>query len=80
MRDGNFRFAWRRQTVGDLFELVSETMPENNPAGLERSQYADVVAYILSLNGFPSGAEDMPADAPALETHSLARLSNSPLE
>lgn len=76
MSDANFRFAWRRQSVGDLFELVSETMPESSPGGLEPGQYADVVAYILSLNGFDPGDQEMPADAAALEMHSLSSLSN----
>lgn len=74
--DRTFRFSWRRRTVGDLFELVSETMPDDDPGALEAGQYADVVAYILSLNGFEPGGEEMPADAAALELHSLARLSN----
>lgn len=74
--DRTFRFSWRRRTVGDLFEVVSETMPDDDPGALEAGQYADVVAYILSLNGFEPGADDMPADAAALELHSLARLSN----
>lgn len=76
MSDASFRFAWRRQTVGDLFDLVAETMPESRPGSLTPDQYADVVAYILSLNGFAAGDRDMPADAAALEVHSLAALSS----
>ncbi len=76
MSDRNFQFAWRRQTVGDLYELIAETMPESSPGGLAPSEYADVVAYILELNGFEAGDEDMPPDAAALEVHSLAPISN----
>jgi len=37
------------------------TMPLNNPRGLRREQYADILAYILQFNGFPAGQNDLTA-------------------
>jgi S-disulfanyl-L-cysteine oxidoreductase SoxD len=46
-------------TVGDLFDRIRATMPLNNPAGLTRDQYADILAFILKFNGFPAGQKDL---------------------
>jgi mono/diheme cytochrome c family protein len=35
-------------TVGDLYQLISTTMPPGRPTALSPEGYADVVAYLLS--------------------------------
>ena len=62
--------------AGDLFEIVSTQMPEDAPGSLELEQYADIVAFVLRLNGFEPGSGELPADADALGTISLAPLGN----
>ncbi|MBC7505842.1 MAG: cytochrome c [Sandarakinorhabdus sp.] len=52
---GEFVSHYDQLTVGDLFERVRTTMPQNDPATLSRDEYADVVAFLLKSNGFPSG-------------------------
>ena len=42
-------------------------MPEDNPGSLERQEYVDLVAYIFSLNAYPAGAGDLPADDDGLK-------------
>ncbi len=74
--DRQFKFKWRRRTAGDLFEMVSTQMPEDAPGSLELEQYADIVAFVLRLNGFEPGSGELPADADALGTISLAPLGN----
>lgn len=46
-------------TVGDLFDRIRTTMPLNNPNGLSRDQYADILAFILKSNGFPAGTKEL---------------------
>lgn len=46
-------------TVGDLFERIRTTMPLNNPGGLNRDQYADILAFMLKFNGFPAGSREL---------------------
>jgi mono/diheme cytochrome c family protein len=46
-------------TVGDLFDRIRTTMPLNNPAGLSRDQYADILSFILKSNGYPAGQKEL---------------------
>ena len=56
--------------------MVSTQMPEDAPGSLELQQYADIVAFVLRLNGFEAGSGELPPDAAALETISLAPFGN----
>jgi len=64
---GAFADRWSGQTMGEAFDFVSNTMPENDPGGLKPEEYASVLAYILRINGYPVGADDMPASKDALK-------------
>src|ERR1700745_2061023 len=44
-------------TLGDLFDRIRTTMPQDNPGSLMRDQYADILAFILKANALPSGAK-----------------------
>jgi len=46
-------------TVGDLFDRIRTTMPLNNPAGLSRERYADILSFILKSNGYPAGQKEL---------------------
>jgi S-disulfanyl-L-cysteine oxidoreductase SoxD len=59
---GDFMKNWSGKSMGELFKLVSTTMPEDNPGGLKPQQYADVLAYFLKLNEFPAGADELKAE------------------
>lgn len=50
-----------------LFEIVSSTMPEDSPASLSPRAYAQVLAYLLELNGYPPGERELPSDEKGLE-------------
>src|SRR5262245_10447234 len=60
---------WSTGTLADLFDKVSQTMPAppEQPGKLSPQQNADVLAFVLSRNGFPTGAADMPVSADALK-------------
>jgi len=47
--------TWEGRTLALLFETMSTTMPETNPASLPRQNYVDILAYILSLSKYPAG-------------------------
>lgn len=64
-RGDDFEWEWRRRTVWDFYRRLRETMPEDNPGSLRPGTYADVIAYILQLNDYPSGgAELVPEEGP----------------
>lgn len=61
-----FRIAWAGRPLSDLFGYISELMPKNEPGTLTPREYSQVLAYLLSLNGMPAGAEELPTDAKVL--------------
>ncbi|HTX36168.1 MAG TPA: cytochrome c [Bryobacteraceae bacterium] len=58
-----FLSNWNGLTVGDLYDRIRVSMPQDNPGRLSRQQDADVVAYLLAFNQFPPGKIE-------LDTHS----------
>lgn len=64
---GTFQASWRGARVSTLYDLIRTSMPEDNPGGLRRSEYADVLAYIFELNGLPSGDEALGSTKSALQ-------------
>ncbi len=61
-----FNSNWSDLPLGQLFDRVRNTMPENNPRTLSRQQTADILAYMLSRGSSPSGASELPTQADAL--------------
>jgi len=55
----DFAANWEGRSVGDLFDLIRLTMPDNDPGALSREEYADLVAYILAVNKFPTGTTEI---------------------
>jgi mono/diheme cytochrome c family protein len=46
-------------SLGDLFDRIRTTMPQDKPGGLTRDAYADILAFLLQANGLPSGAREL---------------------
>jgi mono/diheme cytochrome c family protein len=61
-----FLHKWNGKTAGDLFELIRKTMPSEDPGNLSRRQYADILAYILSVNEFPGGQKELESETAPL--------------
>jgi mono/diheme cytochrome c family protein len=51
----NFSAASSNNTVGSIFTFLSAQMPDGNGGSLTHAQYEDLMAYILSKNGYPAG-------------------------
>jgi mono/diheme cytochrome c family protein len=58
----DFAADWDGQPLGSLFRKIRLSMPKNEPGRLNPQQDADVLAYILSFNKFPSGKTELPPD------------------
>lgn len=54
-----FMGDWEALTVGDLFERIRTTMPQDDPSRLSRQQDADVLAFLLQENEFPAGKVEL---------------------
>jgi quinoprotein glucose dehydrogenase len=66
-----FDERWRPKTAGALFDILRLTMPEGRPGSLEAGAYADIVAYLLKMNGYAAGTSDLPFDSTVLGQISL---------
>lgn len=60
LRGGRFLSSWNGVNLGDMLERTRITMPLESPGTLSRQEVADVLAYILSMNGFPAGEGELP--------------------
>lgn len=65
--DQVFLAAWKGQTAHALFTSIRTTMPQENPGGLRRQDYADLLAYLLHLNKLPAGSTELGATDDALK-------------
>jgi quinoprotein glucose dehydrogenase len=86
LRGTTFLAKWGPKPWQDLFEQTRRTMPVTQPAGLARSQYEDLLALLLSVNGQTPGAVRLAAgdvrpsrapDPPAPDTEWLHHRGDS---
>ena len=59
LASGDFLSGWDGLTVGDLFERIRISMPQNAPGTLTGQQNADILAFMLSVNKFPAGKTEL---------------------
>jgi mono/diheme cytochrome c family protein len=64
---GEFLAGWDGLTVGDLFERIRISMPQNAPGSLSGQQNADILAYMFQVSKFPAGTTEMPKEAGILK-------------
>jgi mono/diheme cytochrome c family protein len=62
-----FAAEWDGVALSDLFDRTRLTTPASNPGSLNQDEVAALMAYLLKLNGFPSGAFDLPNAAELLK-------------
>ncbi len=61
-----FLREWDGRSLATLYEYMRATMPEDNPGSLTDPEYVDVIAYMLSVGGMPTGPDALPPDPPRL--------------
>jgi len=74
----SFKSKWLTRTAFEIFDLIKSKMPDDNPGSLARNEYADIVAYLLSLNGYPTGADELPSDDEPLKHVKIDSLPAKP--
>ena len=62
-----FKTSWAGRPVSDLFEVVKEKMPKNDPGSLTPQEAAQILAYLLKINDVPAGESELPADLAELK-------------
>ena len=71
-----FNANWENVPLGDLFERIRISMPQDRPGTLSRQQNADVIAYLLKAGKFPAGDMELATDTAVLAQ--IKFLSNRP--
>lgn len=64
---GEFLSGWDGLTMGDLFERVRISMPQNAPGSLSGQVNADILAFVLAANKFPAGTTELSREAMILK-------------
>lgn len=59
--------------VGGLYEFIRTQMPPGKAGSLPPQSYIDIVAYVLSFNGFPAGEAELPTDEDQLFSITIER-------
>jgi mono/diheme cytochrome c family protein len=63
---GEFTSNWNDLSLGDLFERMRISMPQNAPGSLSRQDNADILSYILNKGNYPHGQAELPTQTEAL--------------
>lgn len=63
---------WSGLSVGDLFERMRSSMPQDSPGSLSRDENADLLAFMLKGNKYPAGASPLATEADALKRIQIA--------
>lgn len=58
---------WGAKPLEELYTFTKTNMPLNAPRSLPSSTYANLIAFLLSKNGIPSGAKELPSDIEKLK-------------
>lgn len=67
---------WGGQPIAGMYENIRATMPYDSPGRLSRQEYADIVSYILELNGVPAGPRELPSSEEGLAAIRVQPRSN----
>jgi cytochrome c len=62
-----FSSNWNELTMGDLADRIRISMPADRPGTMTRAQIADVMAFMLKANEFPTGMSELPQEVPVLK-------------
>ena len=58
----DFLEFWQGLTLADVHQVMSFSMPQDNPGSLDAAQYVDIIAYMLRKSEFPTGGDELTGD------------------
>jgi hypothetical protein len=61
-----FLAKWTGHSLGELYGRIAATMPADRPGQLAPADYLDLVALLLSANGFAAGDRDLSGEPEVL--------------
>lgn len=73
-----FRNKWFGKTLGELYTYIRREMPKNEPRSLSDQEYALALAFLLRMNGMPTGQVPLAADSAELQSIRLDSVRAAP--
>ena len=80
LKGPGFAAKWNGKPLADLYAYTRTQMPKGNGDSLPPQDYADIVAFMLSQNGIPSGTIKLAADGPMNRVMVLANAASDAAE
>ncbi len=78
LKGEDFVLRWAGFSMQDMFSTISTTMPSDDPGKLSPQVNADIVAFILQVNKFPAGHEELKPDTPLLKGIAITPKAPAP--
>jgi mono/diheme cytochrome c family protein len=73
LKGERFITSWENGSVNRLFIKIRDTMPPLNAEQVSPNTKLDIIAYLLQVNGFPSGSAELALDSDALDSFQIVR-------
>ena len=73
LKGGAFWSKYENDNLATLYMFIRDNMPQDGPSLVTDEIKADVLAYIMSMNGMPAGSAELKADVRALEDIKVAK-------
>ncbi len=67
LRGTEFFVRWNNTPLSDMTDAIAELMPNDDPGGLPRQDYVDIITFLFRSNGIPAGTTELKADPAALQ-------------
>jgi mono/diheme cytochrome c family protein len=67
LKGQEFQTSWDGLSVGDLFERIRISMPQDAPGRMSRKEYADTIAFIFKSASLPAGQTELPSELEPLK-------------
>lgn len=64
---------WEGLSLGDLYERIRISMPQDSPGSLSRQTNADITAFMLKANGYSAGPNELTVMKAALDEIRIVR-------
>jgi len=78
LKGEDFVLRWVGYSMQDMFSTISTKMPSDDPGRLSPQVNADIVAYLLQVNKFPAGHDELKPDTPLLKGIAITPKTPAP--
>ena len=69
----DFMLQWSDLSANDLYVRMRNSMPQDNPRGLDEDVYVDILAYMFEANKFPAGKEPLEHGSDVLKAITITK-------